>query len=226
MFITFIMAIAYLFIAIFIFKSFVKKKEDFHTSLNMMYGFFLLFIVFFMEFIILVFKIESYVLSVSTVALNITAIYFIVYSSMSIKSVSKEIDGNSLISRRKYLTFIFYIILSITIFAFIYLFANPSNKTGVPEPILFEEKKLITAHMTIVIIQLLIILFHIPSIKEYKWLRIGIVFHIVRLIFNILSAYCDITIFKTITIISGTISMSIFVAAFKSIYKHQKNLHF
>lgn len=225
MIVSLIMAIAYLLIAIYILGSFVKKEDNFYTSLNMMYGFFLLFLVFLTQFFVYLFKLDNYSLNTTIVSLNVAAIFFIIYSSGSIKFVSNEVDGiKSSNFKKKVIQIIFYNTITATIIIFMYNFSSPSNDFGTTTPIVFVETKLTVLHMTTILIQMLIIALHIPNIKEYKLIRIGIYVHCVRLLLNMFNACCPTLVIEITSSVVSLISMPIFVFAFRNIYKKQKGL--
>lgn len=210
------LTIVYLFIAAFILKSFVHKEDNFYVSLNMFYGFALVFLTFLINAIMLFYDITNYSLSTSIVSINITGLFLIFNASTRIRSI---ITDSPNITRRKILNTLFLTAMSATIFFFSYITTDVVHTTI--SPILFESNLLNVYYMSTVILLLLLITFHIPGFKEYFYIRIGTLVHVFSLIIYIADLYVPYDLSLTSRTVS-VLSLVIWFFAFKKLYDIKK----
>ena len=210
------MAVVYLAITIFIFKSFVKKDFNFYVSLNLFFGFFLVFITFFSNLIMIIFNINSYPISAGIISLDIAGMFLIFSATTRIRSVIEE---NPNLIRRKILNVLFLSVMSTVIFMFSYNYA--SIETIMITPILFQKNILNVQYMITLIVLLTLMFFHIPKFKEYFYIRIGIFSMILRLFSNIINIYIpqDLEMYSSIL---GILSLITWGIAFYNLYKAKR----
>ncbi len=145
----------YLMLFIISFKSFIIKKDfRFYVSLNISYSFFLWFIISTVKLFVI-----PEAIYYSLIPLDFFALFLLLHSTAKIRSALTE---HSILLRRKLFN-ILYLLISTTA---VFILGNRLFSGDIASIILVKD-----------IVNFFLIMFmniHIPSFKEYKYLKIGI----------------------------------------------------
>jgi len=194
----------YLILFIISFKSFfIKKDFRFYVSLNISFSFFLWFVI----SIIKLFNISE-IVYYSLIPLDFYALFLLFHSVTKIKSILTE---QPILIRRKILNIFYLLLASITTF---YIGYNLFSSNII---LIILTKNIINFLLTI------LIFIHLPSFKEYKYLKIGIFIISFKYLIAIIGFFFNLTIINYLIIFLPIIALPIFLYYIYNIYSKSNN---
>ena len=217
----YITLISYFFLSILAFKSFILK-DTYRASISSLSAF-LGFSLYFFDSILSIYQLKYGLdIRINYIAINLDILgtLCLFFTTTKIKGI---LIGNENLLRIKLLNLLFFIYSFFLLFLFNYNYIYSLNQY-VLAPMLFYSHKLNIIYFSIILINLILIIIHLPCIKEYTILKLGVMGFSIKYIFKILNEIFPSDFYYISEIILSIIFSILLVIIAKKIYDNSFKL--